>query len=91
MVADVHRTLLYGGIYLYPADEAKGNGKLRVLYEAFPMAMIIEQAGGEANTGMFRGQLNRILDYQPRTIHDKCPVILGSARDVQRVLGEYST
>jgi len=43
---------MYGGIYLYPADAKKGNGKLRILYEAFPMAMIMEQAGGEANTGL---------------------------------------
>jgi fructose-1,6-bisphosphatase I len=51
MVADVHRTVLYGGIYLYPADAKKGNGKLRILYEGFPMAFIMEQCGGEAFTG----------------------------------------
>ena len=51
MVADVHRTILYGGIYLYPADAAKGNGKLRILYEGFPMAYIMEKCGGEAYTG----------------------------------------
>ncbi len=51
MVADVHRTLLYGGVFAYPADAAKGQGKLRVLYEGFPMAMIMEQAGGIASTG----------------------------------------
>ena len=51
MVSDVHRTLLYGGVYLYPADKAKGNGKLRILYEGFPMAMIMEMAGGSATTG----------------------------------------
>lgn len=53
MVADVHRTLLYGGIFLYPADKKSPNGKLRVLYEGFPMAMIIEAAGGVASCGMF--------------------------------------
>lgn len=90
MVADVHRTLLYGGIYLYPADKAKGNGKLRILYEAFPMAMIMEQAGGMANTGMFQGKLTRILDLQPVGIHDKCPVVIGCTRDVQRVLNHYA-
>lgn len=89
MVADVHRTLMYGGIYLYPADAAKGNGKLRILYEAFPMAMIMECAGGMANTGMFRGKLNRILDLKPTGIHDKCPVVIGCNRDVERVLAEY--
>jgi len=57
MVADVHRTLLYGGIFLYPADKKSPNGKLRVLYECFPMAFIMENAGGKSITG--RG---RILD-----------------------------
>lgn len=89
MVADVHRTILYGGIYLYPADAAKGNGKLRVLYEGFPMAYIVEQCGGEAFTGPFRGSNIRILDLEPQGIHDKCPVVLGSSRDVQHVMGFY--
>lgn len=90
MVADVHRTLMYGGIYMYPADAAKGNGKLRVLYEGFPMAMIMEQAGGEASTGLFRGAFTPILDLVPKGIHDKCPVLIGSKRDVQHVLSFYS-
>ena len=89
MVADVHRTLLYGGIYLYPADKAKGNGKLRILYEGFPMGLIIEQAGGVASTGLFRGEIKRILELVPTGIHDKCPVIVGCARDVERVLSYY--
>jgi len=89
MVADVHRTLLYGGIYLYPADKKKGNGKLRILYEAFPMSLIIEHAGGASSTGIFRGTITRILDLIPNSIHDKCPVILGCTRDVDRVLSEY--
>jgi len=89
MVSDIHRTLLYGGIYLYPADAKKGNGKLRILYEGFPMAMIIEQAGGEATTGFFRGKINRVLDLMPEGIHDKCPIIIGSPRDVQRTLSYY--
>lgn len=89
MVADVHRTVMYGGVYLYPADAAKGNGKLRVLYEGFPMALIVEQAGGEASTGMFRGKLQNILDLVPTGIHDKCPVVLGCSRDVQKVLAHY--
>lgn len=89
MVADVHRTLLYGGIYLYPADKKKGNGKLRVLYEGFPMAHIIEAAGGIASTGMFRGTIVNILDIEPTSIHEKCPVIIGCVRDVERVLAHY--
>lgn len=91
MVADVHRTLLYGGIYLYPADAAKGNGKLRILYEGFPMSVIMESAGGMASTGMFRGQIRRLLDLVPENIHDKCPVIVGCKRDVERVLAFYKT
>jgi fructose-1,6-bisphosphatase I len=89
MVSDVHRTLMYGGVYLYPADAKKGNGKLRILYEGFPMAMIIEQAGGDASTGVFRGKINRVLDLMPEGIHDKCPILIGSPRDVQRVLSYY--
>lgn len=89
MVADVHRTIMYGGIYIYPADAAKGNGKLRVLYEGFPMALITEHAGGKADTGLFRGKTGPILDLVPTGVHDKCPVVLGCARDVDRVLGEY--
>jgi fructose-1,6-bisphosphatase I len=90
MVADVHRTLLYGGIYLYPADAAKGNGKLRILYEAFPMGKIMEDAGGMASTGMFRGEIHRILDLNPANIHEKCPVIVGCKRDVERVVSHYA-
>lgn len=89
MVADVHRTLVYGGIYLYPADKKKGNGKLRILYEAFPMSLIIEHAGGKATSGLFRGGITRILDLVPKDIHDKCPVVVGCNRDVDRVLSEY--
>lgn len=90
MVADVHRTLMYGGIYLYPADAAKGNGKLRILYEGFPMALIIEHAGGSASTGNFRGKIMDILDIVPNGIHDKCPVLIGSKRDVDMVLSYYA-
>jgi len=60
MVADIHRTLLYGGIFLYPADSKSPNGKLRVLYETFPMAFIVEKAGGKAITGKMR-----LLDIEP--------------------------
>merc|ERR1712137_1129665 len=89
MVSDVHRTLLYGGIFLYPADKKSKKGKLRVLYEGFPMAMITEQAGGMASTGMFLGKIGRILDVVPEHIHDRCPIIMGGARDVNQVVALY--
>jgi fructose-1,6-bisphosphatase I len=89
MVSDVHRTLLYGGIFLYPADKKSTKGKLRVLYEGFPMAMITEQAGGVASTGMLKGKVQRILDVMPEHIHDRCPIIMGGGRDVNTVLGLY--
>lgn len=89
MVSDVHRTLLYGGIFLYPADKKSTKGKLRVLYEGFPMAMITEQAGGVASTGMFKGKLHRILEVMPEHIHDRCPIIMGCERDVSSVLKGY--
>lgn len=68
----------------------KGNGKLRVLYEGFPMSRIIEEAGGAASTGMFRGKIQRLLDLVPTSIHEKCPVIIGCTRDVKRVLDYYA-
>jgi len=89
MVADIHRTILYGGIYLYPADAKSTKGKLRMLYEGIPMSMIIEQAGGIASTGMFKGKIQRILDLVPDEIHCKCPIIMGGARDVQVVFDQY--
>eukprot|EP00591_Stephanopyxis_turris_P000911 CAMPEP_0195519296 /NCGR_PEP_ID=MMETSP0794_2-20130614/14562_1 /TAXON_ID=515487 /ORGANISM="Stephanopyxis turris, Strain CCMP 815" /LENGTH=341 /DNA_ID=CAMNT_0040648421 /DNA_START=50 /DNA_END=1075 /DNA_ORIENTATION=- len=89
MVADIHRTLLYGGIYLYPADAKSPKGKLRCLYEGIPMAMIIEQAGGIASTGMFEGKIQRVLELTPDDIHCKCPIIMGGPRDVQVVYDEY--
>jgi len=75
LVADVHRTLINGGIFLYPASP---KPKLRLLYEANPMAMLIEQAGGRATTGT-----QRILEVQPTELHQKVPLILGSAEDVK--------
>jgi len=82
MVADVHRILLRGGIYMYPRDQKEANreGRLRLLYEANPMAMIVEHAGGAASTG--RG---RILGVQPERLHQRVPVILGSRGEVERV------
>jgi len=84
MVADVHRTLLYGGIFGYPDDKKSKSGKLRLLYEAFPMAYLTEQAGGLATTGTMR-----ILDIQPTGIHQRCPVFLGSKEDVQDLMKFY--
>jgi len=91
MVSDVHRTLLYGGIFLYPADKKSPKGKLRMLYEGYPMALITEQAGGCASTGMFEGQVRRILDVPPQGIHDRCPIVMGVRRDVDAVLRRYDT
>jgi len=90
MVSDVHRTLLYGGIFLYPADKKSVKGKLRVLYEGFPMALITEQAGGSSSTGMYKGKLGRILEVMPEHIHDRCPIIMGGERDVSQVLKLYA-
>jgi len=89
MVSDVHRTILYGGIFIYPADKKSPKGKLRVLYEGFPMALIVESAGGIASTGMFNGKVQRMLDLVPTDIHERCPVILGCKRDVDAVLALY--
>lgn len=79
MVGDVHRILLEGGIYLYPADSTSGkpSGKIRLLYECAPLAFVVEQAGGRASTGS-----ERVLDVVPRTIHDRIPVAIGSAFEV---------
>lgn len=77
LVADVHRILLGGGIYLYPGELDKPQGKLRLLYEANPLAMVIEQAGGRASTGSMR-----ILDVEPKTLHQRVPLLIGSRDDV---------
>ncbi|MBM4361918.1 MAG: class 1 fructose-bisphosphatase, partial [Deltaproteobacteria bacterium] len=86
LVADAHRTLLRGGIFAYPADRKTPAGKLRLLYEANPFAMIFEAAGGRATTGR-----ERILDIKPTALHQRVPLILGSTRDVatlERFLSE---
>lgn len=77
LVADFHRNLLMGGIFLYPADVKSPNGKLRLLYEASPLAFIIEQAGGRAIDGR-----RRIMDIQPEGLHQRIPLIIGSRDDV---------
>ncbi len=83
MVADVYRVLINGGIFLYPWDSKDKDkpGKLRLLYEANPMSFIIEQAGGASSTG-----LERIMDIQPEQLHQRCPVVLGSKNEVERVV-----
>jgi len=82
MVADVHRILCRGGIFLYPWDarEPERPGKLRLMYEANPMAFLVEQAGGAATNG-----LGRILEIQPGQLHERVSVILGSRNEVERV------
>ena len=82
MVADVHRTLLYGGVFCYPADKKNPKGKLRLLYECFPMAFIFEAATGAAIVGDMSCQ--RILDVVPVSIHQRTPIILGSAAEVKK-------
>jgi fructose-1,6-bisphosphatase I len=80
MVADVHRTLLDGGLFMYPSDcsdPAKPKPKLRLLYEVAPMAFVVEQAGGSASTGT-----GRVLDLQATEYHQRAPIILGSPDDV---------
>ncbi len=77
LVADFHRNLLYGGIFLYPADSKNKKGKLRLLYEANPLAMIIEHAGGLASDGF-----QRILEIEPEALHVRTPLIIGSRDDV---------
>jgi fructose-1,6-bisphosphatase I len=82
MVADVHRILLQGGVFLYPPTTKAPDGKLRLMYEANPMAMIIEQAGGK----VFAGPGRRVMDIQPTAIHQRTPVILGGTDQVALVL-----
>lgn len=81
MVADVHRILLQGGVFMYPPTKKAPQGKLRLMYEANPMAMLVEQAGGKALSAA--GQ--RILDVLPTDIHQRIPVVLGSADEVDQV------
>ena len=82
MVADIHRILMRGGIYLYPKDSKDHTkaGRLRLMYEANPMAMLVEQAGGFASTGRMR-----ILEIEPADVHQRVPVVMGSRNEVLRV------
>ena len=86
LVADFHRNLLGGGLFAYPANRRNKRGKLRLLYEASPLAFIVEQAGGAATDGH-----ERILDIQPTELHQRTPLFIGSNNDVdaaRKMLGE---
>ncbi|MCF7967154.1 MAG: class 1 fructose-bisphosphatase [Methylobacter tundripaludum] len=86
MVAEVYRILTRGGVFMYPYDlrDPSRAGKLRIMYEANPMAFIIEQAGGACSTGR-----ERILDIKPKALHQRVPVILGSKNEVERIVGYH--
>lgn len=77
MVADIHRTLLYGGIFIYPGDKRNKKGKLRLMYECNPMSFIVEAAGGRSTDGT-----KRILEVQPESLHERTPIYIGSEEDV---------
>ncbi len=77
LVSDLHRCLIEGGLYFYPADRGNPEGKLRLLYECAPLAYLIEQAGGRAGTGVAR-----ILDLPVESIHQRAPLVIGSAEEV---------
>lgn len=80
MVADIHRNLLYGGIFMYPSDSRSPNGKLRLMYECNPMSFIVEAAGGRASNGKIR-----ILEVKPTSLHQRTPIFIGSEEDVKMV------
>ncbi|VVE36912.1 class 1 fructose-bisphosphatase [Pandoraea soli] len=86
MVADVHRILTRGGVFMYPADKRDPDkpGKLRIMYEANPMSLLVEQAGGAATNGV-----QRILEIQPQKLHERVAVFLGSKHEVERVTGYH--
>ena len=81
MVADMHRTLIKGGIFMYPADKSSPNGKLRLQYECNPMAFIVEAAGGKATNGT-----ENILDINPTELHQRVPIFIGSRNMVNKVM-----
>jgi fructose-1,6-bisphosphatase I len=81
LIADFHRNLLKGGIYIYPPTKKAPNGKLRLLYEGNPMAFLVEQAGGKAHNGT-----ERILDIEPKEFHQRTPLIIGSSEMVDQVV-----
>jgi len=81
LVADFHRTLIQGGVFAYPATRKSPEGKLRLMYEANPIAFIAEQAGGMATNGK-----TRILDIQPESVHQRVPLLFGETREVERIM-----
>merc|ERR1712161_80440 len=85
MVGDVHRTLLYGGVFGYPGDTVNVNGKLRLLYEGAPMSFIMEQAGGISTTGY-----ERVMEIVPDFVHQRVPIIMASKNDIEEVLEAYA-
>lgn len=86
MVGDVHRTLLYGGVFGYPADTKNTSGKLRLLYEGAPMSFIMEQAGGLSTTGT-----QRVMEISPEVVHQRVPIVMGSKNCVQEVIDAYAS
>lgn len=86
MVADVHRTLINGGVFLYPPTKKHPTGKLRLLYEANPMSFLVEQAGGISSTGT-----QRTMEVQPTKLHQRTPIVLGSADEVKHVMAHFRT
>ncbi|KAI9880449.1 MAG: Fructose-1,6-bisphosphatase [Pleopsidium flavum] len=86
MVADAYRTLLYGGVFAYPADKKSPKGKLRILYECAPMAMVFENAGGQA----VNSRMERMLTIVPEHIHDRSGIFMGSYDEVQKVIDIHS-
>lgn len=85
MVGDVHRTLLYGGVFGYPGDTKNPNGKLRLLYEGAPMSFIMEQAGGLSTTGR-----QRVMEIVPEVVHQRVPMIMGSRNDIEEIMDAYA-
>ncbi|KAI0002341.1 inositol phosphatase [Xylariaceae sp. FL0662B] len=85
MVADAYRTLLYGGIFAYPTDKKSPKGKLRILYECAPMAMVFENAGGQA----VNSKMTRMLEVVPQSIHDRSGIYMGSYDEIERVKKFY--
>jgi fructose-1,6-bisphosphatase I len=86
LVAEIYRILIRGGLFMYPRDtkDTSKSGRLRLMYEANPMAMIVEQAGGAASTGR-----ERVLDIAPTTLHQRVPLILGSRAEVERLIAYH--
>jgi fructose-1,6-bisphosphatase I len=85
MVGDVHRTLLYGGVFGYPGDTKNPNGKLRLLYEGAPMSFIMEQAGGLSTSGT-----KRVMEISPEVVHQRVPIVMGSRNNVQEIIDAYA-